>query len=322
MTIDGKEILITGGTGSLSHALTKTLLRDYKPKGIRLMSRNEKAQYLMKQTIKEWGYKGDVSFIIGDVRDYRQVMSAMHNVNIVVHCAALKHVLLCENNPLEAVKTNITGAVNIIDAAKWNKSVEKIFAISTDKATAPVTLYGATKAVSERLFISGNILSEGKQGRPLMSIARYGNVIASNGSVIPLWKDLIEKGEPLPITDKRMTRFWITLPKVAQFIIDCIGEMKGKEIFIPKMPSMNMLDMAKALKEDCEIREIGILPGEKLHECLYTKEESRFMTEDENKYIIHVPGSIEEKKEDISYCSNNNERWLEKDELLSMIEEG
>jgi len=264
-------------------------------------------------------------FFIGNVRDKARLHRAMHGVDIVVHTAALKHIDICEYNPIEAVKTNIDGAVNIIDTAIDNK-VEKVIALSTDKAVYPVNLYGATKMVAEKLFVQGNTYAGEQSTR--FSCTRYGNVLASSGSVIPLFREQAKKGE-LTITDKRMTRFWITLEGGVNFVISCIEKMNGGEIFIPKIPSMKIIDLAQAIAPNVKIKEIGIRCGEKLDEALITKEESKHTKELENSFIIEPEFSFwtEEKysegkslTEDFEYTSKNNTEWLTQEELKKLLD--
>jgi len=261
-----KEILVTGGTGSLGKIIIKKLLK-LNPKGIRVYSRDEYKQWLMR---KEFGTK-KISYLIGDVRDEKRMQLAMQGVDIVINTAAMKQVPACEENPIEAIKTNVNGSINIIHAAIENK-VKKVMHISTDKAVYPVNLYGMTKGCTEKLFIHGNTYSP---HTTTFSCCRYGNVIGSRGSVVPLFRKQKETGI-LNITDKKMTRFWIKLDDVAEFIIHKIKIMKGQEIFIPEMPSAAITDIAKVIGPSCKIKEIGIRDGEKIHEHLITNEESHF----------------------------------------------
>lgn len=274
------EILITGGTGSLGKTLLKKLLTKYHPKGIRIFSRDEYKQWLLKQELASWNLDGNVSFLIGDVRDYTRLKMAMKNVNVVYNTAAMKQVPACEYNPLEAVKTNITGSENVIKAAIEN-NVNRVMHVSTDKAVYPINLYGATKAVAEKLFVHANVYSAFK--KPKFSCVRYGNVLGSRGSVIPLFKKQAKTGI-VTITDFEMTRFWITLDEVSDFIIDNTFEGIGGDIFVPKMKSMDMLSLAKIIAPNCKYKVIGNRFGEKIHECLITKEEYAFLIN--NKYVI------------------------------------
>jgi len=309
------EVLVIGGTGSLGTEIIRQLILMYQPKGVRIFSRDEFKQYQMRQQIKAQR----VAWLIGDVRDYERLYLAMHNVDIVINCAAMKQVPACEDNPLEAVKTNVHGAENIVMAALENK-VRLVMHISTDKAVYPVNLYGATKAVAEKIFLHGNVYS----GRlpTKFSICRYGNVIGSRGSVIPFFKELAGKNLPLPITDTRATRFWIHLSDVAKFIINCAAITKGKQIFIPHMPSMNILDLALAIAPESIIQETGLRFGEKLHECLITQEEmnsvdvdydGKVFTIDPEHYYPKLIGHEE------PYTSETNSWKLSVDDLRELI---
>jgi UDP-N-acetylglucosamine 4,6-dehydratase (inverting) len=259
-------------------------------------------------------------FLLGDVRDKNRLKRAMNGVDIVVHAAALKHVPVCEYNPIEAVKTNIDGAVNVIDAAIDNY-VEKVITISTDKAVQPVNLYGATKMVAEKLFIQGNSYSGDK--KTIFSCSRYGNVVGSSGSVVPLFKKQKEKGE-ITITDEKMTRFWITLDDGVRFVIKCIEEMKGGEIFVPKISSMKIMDLAEAVAPEAKKTIIGIRPGEKLHEILFTAEESSHTKEFDDYFIIEPEFPFWDKENHkegklisngFVYSSDKNTDWLDKDKI-------
>ncbi len=273
-----KKILITGGTGSFGQFFCQYLLKHHQPKAIRVYSRDELKQYEMRQSIDN----STIRYLIGDVRDFPRLRRAMEGVDIVIHAAALKQVPACEYNPFEAVKTNVIGAQNVIDAA-IDVGVKKVLALSTDKAANPVNLYGATKLCAEKIFISGN--SYRGQRCTIFSCARYGNVIGSRGSVVPLFKKQKHTGH-LTVTDSKMTRFWITLEQASQFVINAIKYMQGGEIFIPKLPSMKIDDLAKAIAPECQIDYIGIRPGEKLHETLITEEEGKNAIEFQDQYII------------------------------------
>jgi UDP-N-acetylglucosamine 4,6-dehydratase (inverting) len=262
MPVDGKVILITGGTGSFGKRFARKILEDFNPKKVIIYSRDEYKQYWMQQEFKK--HLPKLRFFIGDVRDRNRLYRAFDGVDIVIHTAALKHVPLMEYNPIEAVKTNIHGAENVIDAA-IDRGVEKVIALSTDKAVNPVNLYGATKLVSDKLFISANSYTGGK--KTSFSVVRYGNVAGSRGSVIPLFMRLVKEGKKeLPITDVRMTRFWITLDEGIDLVLKAIEESRGGEIFVAKIPSFKIVDLAKAICPDCKLKVIGIRPGEKLHE--------------------------------------------------------
>ncbi len=316
-------VLISGGTGSLGKQLTKLLLSEYRPKAIRIYSRDEYKQYLMRQEIDDPENK--VSYFIGDVRDVDRLHRAMEGVDAVFHTAAMKQVPACEYNPLEAIKTNILGAQNVLNAA-IDCGVSKIMNVSSDKGVNPVNLYGATKLCAEKIFTYGYSYAGTKDIR--FSSCRYGNVFGSRGSVIPFFVELAKKGKPLPITHKDMTRFWITIEDVAQFIIERMCEMKGREIFVPKMPSMRMIDLAEIIVKVYRperwiplvkwYEEIGIRPGEKIHEVLITKEESRY-TEEKEKYFILRPITTKTKEETNAYASDTNDWWLTDEEAITML---
>lgn len=317
--IDNCEILITGGTGTLGKTLTKILCSEYSPKGIRIYSRDEFKQWEMRNSMKEWN-KNDIpiEFILGDVRDFENINRALNRVDIVINCAAMKQVPACENNPIEAIETNITGAKNIINACIDNK-VSQCLHVSTDKAVYPVNLYGKTKAVAEDLFIFGNTYS-GSQGTRFNCV-RYGNVLGSRGSVIPLFREQAKKGK-VTVTDKKMTRFFITIDRVSRFILSMIEEplFRSGFIFVPKMPSMKIVDLIEALTPDVHIEQIGIRKGEKLHECLITFEESKVMAEQEDYYIIS-PLASPITTDNWAYYTDTNTEWLSKEQFLEIVEE-
>ncbi len=318
---DGKTILITGGTGSFGKTFTSLLLKEWNPASVRIYSRGELLQWEMQQKIQDERLR----FFIGDVRDKDRLYRAMNDVDIVVHAAALKQVPAAEYNPMEAVKTNIDGAANIINASIDN-SVEKVMALSTDKAVHPVNLYGATKMVAEKLFMQGNAYAGGRNTR--FACTRYGNVVGSRGSIIPLFLEQRKQGR-VTITDERMTRFWLTLDQGAQFVAQCIETMKGGEIFVPRIPSMRITDLAKVMAPDCEVEIIGIRPGEKLHEVLLTEDEARhskdmgdyFVIEPELKFWNQNNGHEGKSlPEGFRYSSESNTVWLEADALTSMVD--
>lgn len=325
--LNQKTILITGGTGSFGNVFTEYVLTHYKPKKIIIYSRDEYKQFLMAERFKE--YKDILRFFIGDVRDRDRLYRAFGGVDYVVHAAALKQVPACEYNPIEAVRTNINGAINIVDAALDCK-VKKVVALSTDKAVNPINLYGGTKLVSDKLFIAANAYSGEKDVR--FSIVRYGNVAGSRGSVIPFFKKLIEAGEKvLPITDNRMTRFWINLEEGVQLVIKALEEAKGGETFISKIPSFKITDLAKAMAPECSRQEVGIREGEKLHEVMVTREDAAMTYEYEKHYIIYphynwweesriLPGG--KKVEDgFEYSSGTNRQWLSVGELQGLLKQ-
>lgn len=328
--LNNKTILITGGTGSFGKMFTKIILERYDPKKIIIYSRDEFKQDIMrKDFIMKYPNKTNkLRFFIGDVRDKDRLYRAFDGVDYVIHAAAMKQVPACEYNPFEAIKTNIHGAQNIIDAA-IDRGVKKVVALSTDKAVNPINLYGGTKLVSDKLFISANAYTGSKD--TVFSIVRYGNVAGSRGSVIPFFKQLIENGETeLPITDFRMTRFWITLEQGVELVIKALKESKGGETYISKIPSFKITDLAKAMLPDCKMKEIGIREGEKLHEVMITKDDSRTTYEYEKHYIIYphfnwwnfeehfTPGGklIEEGFE---YNSGNNSEWLSVEDLRNWL---
>jgi len=315
---ENKTILLTGGTGSFGNKFTEMILKQ-SPKSLRIYSRGEYNQYIMDQKFKD----ERIRFLIGDVRDRDRLYRAMNGVDIVVHAAALKQVPACEYNPIEAVRTNIDGAINIIDAAIDN-SVEKVMAISTDKAVHPVNLYGATKMVAEKLFVQGNTYTGKRKTR--FSCVRYGNVIGSRGSVIPLFKEQKKRGV-LTITDERMTRFWLTLDQGVNFVLDSIERMQGGEIFVPKIPSMRMMDLADAIAPEAKKEIVGIRAGEKLHEIMITEDEARHAKEFSDYFIIEPEFPFWDKKKHVDgnslpdgyrYSSDINDRWLTKEELKRM----
>lgn len=322
-----KTILITGGTGSFGKKFTRKILDEYNPKKIIIYSRDEYKQFLMQSQFKEDAKK--LRFFIGDVRDERRLCRAFDGVDIVIHAAALKQVPAAEYNPIEAIKTNIRGAEYIINAA-IDKGVKKVIALSTDKAVNPVNLYGATKLVSDKLFISGNAYVGDKD--TMFSVVRYGNVSGSRGSVIPFFKSLIDQGEKtIPITDFRMTRFWITLDEAVDMVIRAINEAKGGELYVKKCPSFKVTDLAKAMKADCEFEDVGIRPGEKLHEVMVTAEDSRTAYEYDDHYIIYPDLDWWErtnnknggkKVEDrFKYSSDNNKEWLSVEKIRELMKE-
>ena len=285
---NNKIIMITGGTGSFGNKFVEIFSKKYKPKKIIIYSRDEYKQYLMQKKFGSKKYPF-LRFLIGDVRDYERLKIAMRNVDFVVHAAALKQVPAAEYNPMEFIKTNIHGAENIINAALAT-DVKKVIALSTDKAANPINLYGATKLASDKIFIAANNITGTKNN--IFSVVRYGNVIGSRGSVVPLFKELIEKkSKYLPITDTRMTRFWFSLDDSVNFVISCFKKMIGKEIFVPKIPSIRITDLAKAMSPKAKLKIIGIRPGEKIHEQMCPKESSGHTLEFK-KYFIIFPSDV------------------------------
>jgi len=323
MKLENKVTLVIGGTGSFGQKFVEIALKENNPDVIRIFSRGELLQQEMRQRFND---DERLRFFIGDVRDRERVYRAMNGVDIVVSAAALKQVPTCEYNPIEAVRTNIEGAMNVIDAAIDN-NVRSLVAISSDKAVWPVNLYGATKMVMEKLFIQANVYSGYRETR--FSCVRYGNVIGSRGSIIPIFLDQKKTGK-LTITDERMTRFWITLEQGVRFVIDCIDKMRGGEIFIPKIPSMKLVDLADAIAPDTAREIIGIRPGEKLNEVLLTQEEARHTVEFDGYFAIEPDLSFWKKGclgdgkpllDGFTYTSENNESWLTKDEIRAMVGE-
>lgn len=318
--LNNKTVLVTGGTGSFGKKFIKKALT-LGAKKIIVFSRDELKQYEMKQEFTD----NRIRFFIGDVRDKDRLYRAFDGVDIVIHAAAMKHVDACEYNPFEAVKTNINGAQNIIEAA-IDRGVEKVIALSTDKACSPVNLYGATKLASDKLFVAANAYVGEKKTR--FSVVRYGNVVGSRGSVVPFFKKIKDTGV-VPITDERMTRFWITLEHGVQFVLDNLDRMQGGEIFVPKIPSMKVTDLAKAIAPECDIKIIGIRPGEKLHEAMIMEDDARHTLEFDSYYAILPELSWWSTKEtagkklaeDFSYVSNTNTQWLTVDELRELVEQ-
>lgn len=318
--LNNKTILITGGTGSFGKKCLKMIFERYNPKKVIIYSRDEFKQYNMKVEMSNQVDMDRVRFFIGDVRDKERLMRAFHGVNYVIHAAAMKQVPTCEYNPMEAIKTNIHGAQNVIDAA-LDRGVEKVVALSTDKAVNPINLYGGTKLVSDKLFIAANAYTG--VNNTVFSVVRYGNVAGSRGSIIPLFRTLIENGETeLPITDYRMTRFWITLEQGVELVFKALGEAKGGETYISKIPSFRITDLAKAMLPHGSIKEIGIREGEKLHEVMVTRDDSRTTYEYDKHYIIYphfdwldiekalLPGGVL-VEEGFEYNSGNNKEWLD-----------
>ncbi len=322
MTLKGSRILVTGGTGSFGRKFIEVLLKDYAPERLIVFSRDELKQHEMR--VSGFSHPA-LRYFIGDVRDVERLRRAFNDVDVVVHAAALKQVPACEYNPIEAVLTNIIGARNVIDAA-LDRGVSRVLALSTDKATAPINLYGATKLVAEKLFIQANAYSGDEGAR--FACVRYGNVIGSRGSVIPLFREQAKAGK-ITITDERMTRFWITLEQGVRFVINSIERMVGGEVFIPKLPSMKMADLAKAMAPNCEIETIGIRPGEKLHECMITRDEARQAVELDDCYAILPPhpwwsgedwARAARVPDGFKYSSDTNTQWLDDGELLAMVD--
>jgi len=324
MYLEDKTVLITGGTGSLGNKLTEIILGRHRPRKLIILSRDELKQYEMNEKFKN----PLLRFFLGDVRDKERLYRAFEGVDFVIHAAALKQVPAAEYNPFEVIKTNILGAKNIIDVS-MDTGVKKVVALSTDKAVNPINLYGATKLCSDKLFVSGNSYAGGKDTR--FSVVRYGNVAGSRGSVIPLFLKKKKSGV-MPITDKRMTRFWITLEDSANFVIKSLERMKGGEIFVPKIGSTTIVDVARAISPECKFDVIGIRPGEKLHEVLISKEDGRLTLEYDDHYMVqpHFPwwgGDETDGSEGVRvpdgfyYSSDNNDMKFERFQLKRIIKE-
>ncbi len=317
-----KVILVTGGTGSFGKKFIEIMLKEYTPAKLIVFSRDEQKQHEMRQT----GFlHKNLRYFIGDVRDYDRLRRAFDGVDYVIHAAALKQVPACEYNPMEAVKTNILGSSNVIDAALDTK-VDRVIALSTDKAVNPINLYGATKLAAEKLFVQSNAYAGGKKTR--FSCVRYGNVVGSRGSVVPLFIHQRKKGV-ITITDERMTRFWISIEQGVRFVIRCLEEMHGGEVFVPKIPSMTVSALAKAMAPQAEIKYIGIRPGEKLHEVLISEDEARSVVELDDMYVVqpaeafwfgHEWESIGKAlPDDFRYVSNKNDDWLTVEQIQEII---
>lgn len=325
---DGTSILITGGTGSFGKQCVKTLLERYKPRRVIIYSRDELKQYEMAQVFNS----PVMRYFIGDVRDLKRLDLAMRGIDYVIHAAALKQIPAAEYNPMECIKTNIHGANNVIDVS-LERGVKKVIALSTDKAANPINLYGATKLASDKLFIAANNLTGIAETQ--FSVVRYGNVVGSRGSVVPFFQKLVqEKASEIPITDPRMTRFWITLQQGVDFVLKNFARMQGGEIFVPKLPSMKVIDLAKALAPNVPTKIIGIRPGEKLHEIMCPEDEYHLTLDFPDHFIIQPTigfvKSIDYRQnslgetgelvpEGFQYSSDKNDNWLDAGSLLDMI---
>lgn len=325
--LTNKTILITGGTGSFGKSFTRYVLKYYAPKKIIIYSRDEFKQWVMADEFKEYAEK--LRFFIGDVRDLERLRRACEGVDYIIHAAALKQVPSCEYNPNEAIKTNIHGAMNVIDAA-LDCGVHKVVALSTDKAVNPVNLYGGTKLVSDKLFVAANAYAGNKD--VCFSIVRYGNVAGSRGSIIPIFDKIIkEGGTELPITDTRMTRFWISLTEGIELVIKALAEAKGGETFISKIPSFKVTDLAEAMLPGCKLKEIGIRPGEKLHEIMVTTEDSATTYEYDKHFIVYPQMTWNNRQQPdlsgtkvtdgFSYSSDNNTEWLSVEDIRERLKE-
>lgn len=329
-----QTILITGGTGSFGRALAKYLLTNTACRKVIIFSRDEWKQWEMRRSDPIFDHP-KIRYFLGDIRDSRRLSRAFRDVNIIVHAAALKQVPAAEYNPTEFVLTNVNGGMNIIDAA-IDCGVEKVIALSTDKAVNPVNLYGATKLCSDKLFVAGNVYV-GAKGYPMFSVVRYGNVAGSRGSIIPFWQKLIEHGtKSLPVTDERMTRFWITLEQAIHFVCDCFNYMKGGEIFVPKIPSIRIMDLADAIAPHLPKEICGIRPGEKLNELMISEDDARHTIEYDDHYVIlpevardepvyHSPLICRTSGQPVSpgfvYASNTNTQWLTVKDIQNFLEQ-
>ena len=319
--LDGLDVLITGGTGSFGQCFVGTVLERFRPGRLIVFSRDELKQFQMRERFPEADYPS-LRYFIGDVRDRERLYRAFDGVDVVVHAAAMKQVPACEYNPIEAIRTNVLGAANIVDAA-IDRGVQRTVALSSDKAANPVNLYGATKLSADKLFIAANNYAGARDTR--FSAVRYGNVIGSRGSVIPVFLKAREQGK-IRVTDERMTRFWISLQQGVDFVIASLGRMRGGEIFVPKIPSMNIMDLAEAVAPGCAVERIGIRPGEKLHEVMVPEDDARNTVEYDDHYAIlpsyhqwDAAGWVEDGGRPVPdgfrYSSDRNEQWLSAEEL-------
>lgn len=321
--LNDASILVTGGTGSFGKAFLREVLDHHNPRRVVVYSRDELKQFEVRA---QFGDDPRLRWFIGDVRDRRRLERAMHGVDLVVHAAALKQVDTGEYNPFEFVATNVTGSQNVVEAA-IDAGVKKVVALSTDKASSPINLYGATKLCGDRLFVSANHYAAAYETR--FAVVRYGNVMGSRGSVVPKFRDLAAAGESLPITDKRMTRFWITLPQAVQFVIDSFASMTGGELYVPRIPSMRVVDLAEAIAPGAAQHEVGIRPGEKLHEEMIAPDDSRRTVLLGDRYVVmpYVGGWGYEPPADgvavadgFSYRSDTNDEWLDVDAIRELLE--
>ena len=327
--IDDKSILVTGGTGSFGRCFVRTLLRHAKPERLIVFSRDEQKQYEMQHD-PSFQNGSALRYFIGDVRDERRLEMAMRGVDYVIHAAALKHVPSAEYNPFECIHTNVLGAENVVNAA-LRSGVERVVALSTDKAANPVNLYGASKLASDKIFVAANNLSGPNGSR--FSIVRYGNVIGSRGSVVSRFQQIArERAKKVPITDLRMTRFWITLDQGVAFVLSSLDIMQGGEIFVPKIPSMKIVDLAEAIVPGAEIEVIGVRPGEKIHEVMITEDDARTTLELDDRYVIQPAFAFWGAEHDapylaksrpvpdgFRYSSDTNDWWIDADELHKLM---
>jgi UDP-N-acetylglucosamine 4,6-dehydratase len=326
--LNDKNILVTGGTGSFGKKFTQIVLEDYRPRKLIILSRDELKQFEMAQKWNPKKYQG-VQYLLGDVRDKDGLIRAFHGVDYVIHAAALKQVPAAEHNPAEFIKTNILGAMNVIDAALVN-NVQKVITLSTDKACNPINLYGATKLCADKLFVAANVY-RGLDRETSFTIVRYGNVLGSRGSVVPFFKERSKTGT-LPITDPDMTRFWITLDQGVHFVLRVLELARGGEVFVPKIPTMKITDLAKAIAPTCTHEMVGVRPGEKIHETLIAEDEGRNTIEYEDCYVIRQYENDGDKKSDLDrggrpcseefrYTSDNNPDVLSRENLTQILEQ-
>jgi UDP-N-acetylglucosamine 4,6-dehydratase/5-epimerase len=319
--LDGSSVLITGGTGSLGKALVRHLLTHEKVRRIAIFSRDELKQHHMRN---EFNNDSRLRWFLGDIRDIERLKRALHNVDFVFHAAALKQVDTGEYNPMEFIKTNVLGSQNVIDAC-IETGVKRVVALSTDKASSPINLYGATKLTADKLFIAANNYSYSYG--TTFSVVRYGNVMGSRGSVIPFFKQLANEGGPLPITDLRMTRFWISIEQAVSFVVDSLKMMRGGELYVPRIPSMRIIDLAKAVAPDAKLEEVGMRPGEKLHEEMISADDSRRTIILDNRFVVtpvvaewgYQAPNGEQMQEGHAYRSDTNEMWMTEEDIKNFI---
>ncbi|MEO3776430.1 UDP-N-acetylglucosamine 4,6-dehydratase (inverting) [Micromonospora sp. B11E3] len=320
--LNGSSILITGGTGSFGRTFLRHILAEVDPARVVVFSRDELKQYELRQQL---GDDPRLRWFLGDIRDRQRLTRAMHGVEYVVHAAALKQVDTAEYNPSEFIATNISGSQNVADAA-IDAGVKKVIALSTDKASSPINLYGATKLVGDKLFVSANHYAAHHPTR--FAVVRYGNVVGSRGSVVPLFRRLAAEGRSLPITDKRMTRFWITLDQAVRFVVDSFDQMRGGELFVPRIPSMRIMDLVEAVAPDATTHEVGIRPGEKLHEEMIAPDDSRRTVRLADRFVVQPtiagwgyqpPADCEPVPDGFAYQSDSNDEWLSVEQLRDML---
>ena len=319
--LDGASVLITGGTGSLGKSLLEYFMNQTNVRRIAILSRDELKQLNLRN---QFQYDPRLRWFLGDIRDLERLKRAFHGVDYVIHAAALKQVDTGEYNPMEFVKTNVLGSQNVIDAS-IDAGVKRVVALSTDKASSPINLYGATKLTADKLFIAANNYSVAYG--TTFSVVRYGNVMGSRGSVIPYFQQIAEQGKPLPITDLRMTRFWISIESAVKFVVDSLEMMSGGELYVPKIPSMKLVDLARAISPDSEFKEIGMRPGEKLHEEMISADDSRRTIILENRYVVnpiaaewgYQPPKGELMPEGLAYSSDTNNLWMSEEDIKKFI---